>query len=474
MDLNNLQYILQHNCLIGINKAVVTGVSGGPDSLFLLDVLWRLGYRVIVAHLNHGLRPKAEEEAMKVESEASKRNLAFAYSKVNVRQYSRVNRLSVEEAARVVRYQFLFHEARKANAQAVAVGHTADDQVETVLMHFLRGSGLAGLSGMQYCCLPNSWDQEISLIRPLLGLWRGDILKYLEERAIQPEIDESNEDRRYFRNRLRHDLIPILEKYNPQVKRSLFNMAEVLRGDEAIVEMEVSRAWNDGLVERGPGYLGYNLEWLRNQSLGMQRQLLRKGMLTLVPGLRDIDFKSIDRGVNCIQNYLPGKTELVGGLHLEIEAGRLWLIHQDATPPVEDWPQIGEGLVFSLALPGQCDLGNGWIIETRLVDAADEVIAQAKVNLDLYQVWMDAEQILHLMHVRRRRTGDRMKPLGMGGHTVKLSDLMVNHKIPSRVRDGWPVIVCGEEIIWVPGLRLAETVRITSTTRQVAHMKLMR
>ena len=474
MNTTYLQYILQHNCRIGINKAVVAGVSGGPDSLCLLDILWRLGYPVVVAHLNHGLRSEADEEAIKVEQEAITRNLPFIQNKVDVKNYAENQGLSVEEAARIVRYRFLFEQARVYQAQAVAVGHTADDQVETVLMHFLRGTGLAGLGGMQYYSLPNSWDQEIALVRPLLGTWREEIMEYLQERCIQPEVDESNQNRRFFRNRLRHELIPELEKYNPQIKRAMFNMADILRGDEEIVRDQVDRAWKECCVEQGPGYLGYAIDSLSRQSLGLQRQLLRRGLSVLVPGLNDIDFKAIERGIVSIKNPSPAKTELMAGVDLRTEAGLLWLATRGTTLPLGEWPQVGIGMDCVLNLPGECNLGGGWVIRAGLIAVSPELIAQAEINPDPFQVWMDEDKIKSPISVRRRKTGDKLKPLGMGGHSVKLTDFMINLKIPSRARDGWPVITCAGEIIWVPGYRMGEFTRLRPSTRHAIHMQLSR
>jgi tRNA(Ile)-lysidine synthase len=474
VNLNDLQYILQHNCLVGINKAVVAGVSGGPDSLCMLDVLWRLGYPVIVAHINHGLRPQADEEANFVQQEALSRDLTFVQEKFDVRGYAQKNNLTIEEAARHVRYRFLFELARKSHAQAVAVGHTADDQVETVLMHLLRGSGLAGLGGMRYHSLPNSWDQEIALVRPLLGSWREEIVDYLKERCIQPVFDESNQDRQFFRNRLRYDLIPELGKYNPQIRRNIYKMAEVLRGDDELIQINVNLAWLECCVEQGTGYLGFAISSLRRQPLGLLRQLLRRGVKVLLPGLRDIDFEAIERGTDHIKSHRQGKIELTAGIYLLVEADRVWLATQEATLPLSQWPQVDSGMACSLDIPGERHLSGGWVLRTWVIDANDEITALAGDNLDQFQAWMDADMIRAPVQVRRRQKGDRLQPFGMGGHSVKLSDIMVNLKIPARARQGWPIIVSGEEIIWLPGYRIGEMVRLSPITRWVVHMELWR
>ena len=216
-----LETVFRDQCGLDPNRPVLAGVSGGPDSLCLLDILHTAGYRVIVAHFNHQLRPEADQEADSVSARARSLGLPFASACADVRAYAGAHRLSLEEAARMLRYQFLFASARKYEAQAVAVGHTADDQVETVLMHFLRGAGLAGLKGMEYRTLLPVFDQQIPLVRPLLSLWRADTEAYCREHALQPHYDVSNTDQAFFRNRLRHALLPELEKYNPRVKESV-------------------------------------------------------------------------------------------------------------------------------------------------------------------------------------------------------------------------------------------------------------
>ena len=202
--LKTARLTLQNECLIEAGRPLVVGVSGGPDSLCLLDLLRRSGCQVVVAHLDHGLRAEAAQDADTVAGLAKRFGLPYVQGQVDTRAYAEAHSLSIEEAARVLRYRFLFEQARQHAAQAVAAGHTADDQVETVLMHLLRGAGLVGLKGMAYRMLPNPWSSEIALLRPLLGVWRSQVIEYCEEHALQPVLDRTNLDTTYFRNRLRH------------------------------------------------------------------------------------------------------------------------------------------------------------------------------------------------------------------------------------------------------------------------------
>ena len=231
-----LETILRDQCGLDPSRPVLAGVSGGPDSLCLLDILHTAGYRVIVAHFNHQMRPEASQEADSVSVRAGRLGLPFVSDCADVRAYAEAHGLSLEEAARMLRYEFLFAAARQHAAQAVAVGHTADDQVETVLMHFLRGAGLSGLKGMEYRMLLPVFDRQIPLVRPLLSLWRADTESYCREHALVPHYDASNADQAFFRNRLRHTLLPELEKYNPRFKESVLRSAQALQGDYSALQ----------------------------------------------------------------------------------------------------------------------------------------------------------------------------------------------------------------------------------------------
>src|SRR5678815_4195708 len=176
--LENIQSILRDQCGLSRDAPIIVGVSGGPDSLCLMSVLRKAGYHTIVAHFNHKLRPDSDTDANIVEQTAARLNLASVIENGDVRAYADAEKLSIEEAARIMRYRFLMGQAHRLNAQAIAVGHTADDQVETVLMHFIRGAGLAGLKGMTHRTVIHTFDSKIPVVRPLLDMWREETIVY--------------------------------------------------------------------------------------------------------------------------------------------------------------------------------------------------------------------------------------------------------------------------------------------------------
>ena len=234
--LENIESILRDQCRLDKSKPIIVGVSGGPDSLCLMEILRRAGYRIIVAHFNHKLREAADSEANAVEQTSARLMIPSVIESADVGIYAAANGLSVEEAARNLRYRFLFTQAHRLKAQAVAVGHTADDQVETVLMHLIRGTGLAGLKGMWYRTILPIFDADIPIVRPLLDAWREETVAYCAVNGLRPHYDPSNDLLNFLRNRLRNILIPTLETYNPKFRESVWRTVQSLNSDYAILK----------------------------------------------------------------------------------------------------------------------------------------------------------------------------------------------------------------------------------------------
>ena len=440
----------------------------------LMDVMAQLGYPVIVAHLNHMIRSESGCEATQVAILAAERNLPFVNREVDVPAYAKKHGLSIEAAGREIRYTFLFELAHAREAQAVALGHTADDQVETILLHLLRGTGLNGLRGMEFLSLPNSWSQTTSLVRPLLGIWRAEVLAYLAARNLQPQEDASNLDVAYLRNRVRHELIPDLETYNPGVRRALWRMGEIVKSEFFIVEQVIDQAWENCLDQASSTSLSFRLADFRSQSQAVQRHLLSCGLRHLRPAKPDLEFTLLERGVLFANQAQPGsQTELAQGLRLGVEIGKLWLADWEAEPQIgQDWPQLAASQVAELELPGRVELAQNWVVEAAGPVVISDHREQVHNNPDPYEIWVDAERLELPLFLRGRTKGDWISPLGMQGHTIKISDLMINLKIPRRARQNWPVLCDQNGVIWVPGLRMSCRVQVGSLTKWVIRIRL--
>lgn len=470
--LAKVQHTLLNECSLKVDLPLIIGVSGGPDSLSLLHIMNELGYLLIVVHLNHGLRPEAEMDAKFVGQEAESLGLLFISSFEDTKAFAQNRGIAIEEAARHLRYRFLFAEADKRNAQAVVVGHTADDQVETVLMHLLRGAGLSGLRGMQVLSVNPGWHEDIPLIRPLLDVWREEIIEYCTQYDLQPLFDRSNLDTTLFRNRLRYELLPELEKYNPRVSKLIWQTANTLSADFEMVEQVINTAWDECVMGTGNGYIVLNRDAFICQPKGVQRGLARQAIAMMRPGLRDIDYASIERALVFIdQPTKTRKSDLIAGLCIRTEGDRFWIADWSAEVKSEAWPRL-KIEELTLDLPGKTHLGGSWYLTSEFLTVNEETHNQALNNDDPFIGWFDAGKFGPEVSIRTRRTGDRFQPLGLRGHSTKLADFFINVKIPKRARKEWPLICDGTKVAWVPGYRLGHTFRVTEKTKKILKLYL--
>lgn len=468
MDLDLIQHILQSACRLDPKQVVLVGVSGGADSLAVLDVLHRLNYPLAVAHFNHQLREDADEDARFVVEFAAEMGLPCILGSGDVREIAHRNGLSLEEAARKARYRFLFEQARFTGAQAVAVGHHAADQVETILMHFLRGSGPAGLRGMQWRTILPEWDGFIPLIRPLLGIEKEEILIYCAERGFHPREDSTNQDTSLYRNRLRLELIPELEKYNPRFRSSMLRMGEIMAGDEQLLEETALAAWLECCREPIRGMIQLKPSSFSRQPRAIQRRILRRAASQLLPNLRDVDFDSVERGVNfCTSQPTRGLIDLVGGIVLEADYDGIFIHPSGTAVPSSGFPQVEEGFQQELPVPGWVEFG-GWEIKAVECEPPQDL---SSMSNDI--AWLDRDVLQGELIIRRGLPGERFSPLGMGGKGVRLSTFWSNLHIPRRARPGWPLVVCQGEIVWVVGQRICERVRLNPSTCKAIRLELV-
>lgn len=444
---------------------LLVGLSGGPDSLAVTHALRAAGYALRPVHFDHQLRPESSEEQQRVATLAADMGLDLVTGRGPVAAHAEVEQLSIEEAARILRYRFLFTEAAGWGADAVVVAHNADDQAETVLMHLLRGAGLDGLSGMAPRSLPNPWSDSIPLVRPLLYTSRDAIEAYCQAHDLQPIQDPSNEDVGFFRNRLRHELLPLLADYNPQAKAHLAQSARILAADQDLLEALTDTAWSQVLLARDMNYLQFDRLALRDQPLALQGRLLRRAHAVLRPASREgSDFAAVERALDLLDQAFSAPQDWLDNLFILSEGAAFWVADWQAELP-RPWPQAPKD-ALAFEVPGALDLG-GWQL------TATEVPAEAAGldNPDAFQAWLDADLAGAELLVRRRQPGDRFQPLGLDG-SQKLADVFINEKQPQRARDAWPLVCKGQDILWVPGFRSAHAYRLRPDSRQALHLRL--
>lgn len=472
--IEGIKEFLKQECKLIPDRPLLVGVSGGPDSLCLAHLLSSFGYNLVIAHLNHGLREEAGADSEVVRDFAKARNIPFRYGQEDVNAFSESTSTSTEEAARILRYRFLFKEAKLAHAQAVVVGHNADDLVESVVMHLLRGAGISGLIGMRPQAFIAEWSIEIPIVRPLLNTWRTEILTYCDEYNLKPVFDKSNEDTMYFRNRIRQELIPELETYNPQFRKVAWRMSQTLAADQAVLAAEIEKAWLVCSAEIGIGFISLSSAEFLVQPLGIKRGIIRKAFGILRPGLRNIDFGAVERAQEFVTRPTrTKKQDLIAGLRIQIEDELVFIATWEADLPSSEWPKIQkEGLLLNF--PAAVELSSDWCLSSDYLDDAKIAKKEANDNSNPFIAWLDADELDPPLLVRSRQPGDRFKPFGMEGHSIKLAEFFINVKIARRARDTWPIVFSKDEIVWVPGFRIGHEFRLKSSTQKVVKFNLKR
>ena len=457
---------------------LLVAVSGGADSVALLLALRELAGRMklalTVAHLHHGLRGRAaDRDAAFVRRLAQRLGLPLLVERADVRRLARERGVSLEMAARAARYAFLARAARAARAEAVVTAHTADDQVETVLLRLARGTGLRGLCGMAR----RAQQGDLRIVRPLLDATRSEVLEFLRARGERWREDRSNRDPAFLRNRVRHELLPLLERrFNPGIRRAILRMTAILSEDEAWLEALCRPLLK--AARRGPREL--RTAALRRAPAAARRRVLRQWLFDAGVPLPDLDLDTVGR----IERLLTtprgsASADLGSGWRAQRQYGRLILAAPPAGGAAGRWPPAAgsrapdsSGGRRALRMPGET-IWQGWRVTVRRAPGirrprrgrAGRLPAECSLSLEAAQgrrLWL-----------RDWRPGDRIAPLGMAG-TRKLHDIFVDAKVPAEERRRIPLLVCGGAIVWVPGYRIARGWEVRDERRPAWQVRIER
>ncbi len=468
------RYVRRH-ALLARGESVIVGVSGGPDSVALLHLLVRLAdtmaLRLHVAHLHHGLRgAEADGDAAFVVRLAAELGLPCTVERVDVAALARAHHRTLEEAARHARYTFLTRTAQRVGATVIAVGHNADDQAETVLMHLLRGTGMAGLRGMLPATPLHADTSSLRLIRPLLSVPRAKIEAYCATHHLATRLDRSNLDTVFLRNRIRHEVLPYLQNLAPRLSRRLGNLAQTVQADYDLLQKVTSDVWEELRRETSPRALSFDLAGWRRQHLAIRRALVRRAVQWLSGSLRDLSFDHVEQAVYIAQHGSTGAEAILPhGVHLVVGYTTL-LIGCPPLPLPLERPWLPEGTILPVPLPGHLSLENGWTLHVHLLEEWD--VTAIEHNPDSLSAWLDVAALTgEVLRLRTRRAGDRFCPQGMGGIAVRLSDFLINAKIPRSWRDHLPLLEGGGKILWIVGVRQSEWGLVSPRTRQVAYLR---
>ncbi len=446
--------------LLKKGSTVVAGVSGGPDSMVLLHVLqtlkpaWQI--KIVVAHLNHKTRQSESDRDQKfVERWARRWGIPCVAEDLSALEDK--SSASWENFWREARWKFFTNVAREHGAKTIALAHHMNDQAETVLVRILRGTGPGGLAAMR----PGSVRSGLRIIRPLLGVSREEITEYARDHAVRYVKDSSNLLPTFLRNRVRHDLIPHIEtNYQEKIQTLLARLATVSAEEEDFIEQMTSKAWDRVLAEEFAHGIAFHIKNLLNEHPVIQYRIIRKAAEKL-GHVRQIDFT---HGAK-IQDLLLEDTKraIVLPKGIEVRRQRNLLVISSKVP--DEAGDDSDVFSFFMNLNEERVIDKVRIrITIRQLKVGPKTAKMAFNNQSGWREVIDGDTVQFPLEIRSRRKGDRFHPLGQE-KTMKLKDFLMREHFSSHRKSLWPMVISKGEIIWIPGYRLSELVKVTPKTQ---------
>lgn len=458
MDLlTQFKKIINEHQLIQKNDKILIAVSGGVDSVVLLDLLYRVRdeyYLILkIVHLNHCIRGKEADRDQKfVQQLARQYHLPISVKKVDVPKYVKNQKCSLEEGARILRYQFFYEQLQKSRFNYLAVGHNANDQAETILDHFLRGSGIRGLTGMKY--------STRQIIRPLLALSRTKIETYAHQRGLKYVTDITNEEIKFKRNKIRHQLIPYLQtEFNPAIVNTLLRTGIIAQNNELYLKKEAERAFNSCLKSFQKNKIILDINQFFNYFNIIQTYVLFHILELLLIDVESLTATKINVILNIIQKKKTGtKIPLAGTWEILIDHSEL-VVHQNEKIDFE----------FKICLKKCYKIFGGKKIFTADLIKRDQLPEPLPRQRNIE--FIDYKKVTQPLIIRNFRPGDRFIPLNMKGHK-KVSDFFTDEKVPLHLRKQIPLLLCPEGIIWVMGYQINDRFKITNKTNVILKLEI--
>ena len=439
--------------LIQKGDKIVLGLSGGPDSVCLLHILHRLkdvlDIEVYAAHLNHQIRGmEAQQDALYISKLCDSLGVTVFIKSVNVPEYCKENKLSLEEGARKLRYEMFFDIKKKLNADKIAIAHNMNDQAETVLMRMMRGTGLQGLKGIDFI-------RDGVVIRPILEIERSEIEAYCEQFKLNPRIDSTNLESIYTRNKIRLELIPFMkENFNSNIVEAIVRMSNSLRNDNEFIEQEAIRKFEDVSSKDG-GSVIIKLDKYVNLHKSLKSRIIRHAIKYVLGDTNFIDQKHIEEVLEFEdESKLDKKLILPRGLFIYRQKNKLLFTTKEV---------VVEDVQFNYKIPT-----NGYV----KIPEANIIVETETISINRYkslkkdksQKWFDSNKIKGGIVVRSRKSGDKVK-LSMG--SKKLKELFIDLKIPKEDRSRIPIVHDDNGILCVGELRSSEAYKIDENTKEV-------
>ena len=451
--------------LIKKKESIVIGVSGGPDSICLLHLLWRLRedleLKLFVVHLNHQFRGREadmdSEYVKKFCHELGVKSFIFSY---DVGKYGKEKGITFEEAGRELRYSLFDKIAKKTGSTKIAVAQNRNDQAETVLMRLIRGSGLEGLAAIDYM-------RDEKIIRPLLDITRQEIEEYCKYNSLKPRIDKTNLETIYTRNKVRLELIPYIEKnFNSRIVDTLWRSANLLRDDSDFLDGAAKEKLETIVTWAADGDYHLDLEKFNKLHISMKKRILRKVIERIKGNLKDIGWIHIEGVINLSHKKAVGsRIDLPG--HILVELG-----YNSIDIKLNKGMQSTNG---SYDFEYKLHMGETTHVENLRFSIRAEIVPKSEILLNKnnrHTIFIDYNKINGDLFIRNRRKGDRFKPLGMKG-TKKVKDYFIDHKIPKELRGEIPILCDEKGIIWIVGYRMSEGYKVDSKTDKAIKLTYM-
>jgi len=448
--------------LISNNDKILVGVSGGADSICLLYALhWyskRNKISLAVGHVNHMARGKeSSNDAEFVNKICKNLKLPFFLKEIDVNRESIKLNKSFQETARIIRYKFFDEILKKILGNKIALGHSADDQAETILLNIIRGSGLQGLIGMPQI--------RGNIIRPFLNVYRNEIERYLIENGISFRNDLSNHETKYLRNKVRKKLIPCLETYNPAIKKNLNDMSQILVDDNLMLS-EITREIlikNFHSDENEEKYIVWDVEKFLNYPVALQRRLIRESFFRISDERQGIAALHVEQVLNLFNLPRTGK---IINLPKNITVERCYnsISFKKVFKGINNSNFSNTKVSIPILIPGITEIGEGKILmQTKILDNNTNF---SSINPKI-EAFFDLKKTGSKLKARFFREGDRFRPLGMSG-SKKLKSFFIDKKVPQKFRHQIPILTNDQDdIIWVYGQRIAHFCRVTDKTKQM-------
>jgi len=427
--------------IVEYGDSIVIAISGGPDSVamthLLISIKEEYGLKLFGVHLDHLTRNgKSTEDRKFVEKFLNENNIeSFIYTK-DISKMAKELNISFEEAGRLERYRIFKEVMEKTNSNKVALGQNLNDQGETILFRLFRGTGLDGLTGIEY-------KREDNIIRPILDLSRKEIEKYCEDNSLVTRRDHTNFEPIYSRNKIRLEILPyVKEKFNDKIDETLSRTANILREDKLLIDKIVNDYFEKNVVLKKEYYI-LNIDKFNNELFSLKSRLIRKIIFEINGTIEGLTYNHVNEIIELIKEKNTGKFKIQYNIKFKINYDELIIRKEENQNIKKDNKKI----------------------KIELIKNFDEIIFNYSKN----DIYIDADKVIGEIYVRTRKPGDRFSPLGMYG-SKKIKDYFIDEKINSSLRNNISLVCDKKNIIWVVGYRMSNKYKITKSTKNALHL----